>query len=171
VANPDGVVAPGSGYNMPQDLEIIGGYTQGPGGPPASHYCGIPGTPDSWQWQALYRRLVRTTLDGFLDVHAERHMCPTATDSFEVVHAGGGVSGRFANTPGDILRPAGSGTFDVQYYASSVILTNYRPLACVSRPTADLNGDAESRCLTWLFWRPVAGRWPPIKAPDEVRDR
>jgi len=39
VANPDGVVAPGSGYNMPQDLEIIGGYTQGPAGPPASHYC------------------------------------------------------------------------------------------------------------------------------------
>lgn len=156
VSNPDGVVAPGGGFNLSgPDLEIRSNYTQGSAG---RLKIAITKIPDTDPPQFYYGKLAVfggvAVLDGYLDA-AVSDYAPDAAESFTIIDAPMGVTGRFVNTPGDVYI-GHSGTFDVRYNSDSVVLTNYRARACTSRPQADLNDDCTVNLLDFSV---LADEW------------
>jgi T5SS/PEP-CTERM-associated repeat protein len=156
VINSDGVVAPGSGFTITPELQIGADYTQGSKAKLEITIAHIPSTTPP---QSYYGKLYVTaggvaSLDGFLNVSLNDYV-PAPTDSFMIVSAPAGVTGRFANTPGNVYIFSG-GTFDVQYNPTSVVLTNFRSPACANPPRADLNGDCIVDLLDFAI---LASEW------------
>jgi len=74
------------------------------------------------------------TLAGNLDITLQSGFIPANGDIFEILTTtnAGLVNGVFSNTPGDIYT-FGSGSFDVSYTTSSVVLSNFtvpEPASC-----------------------------------------
>jgi len=157
VLNPDGVVAPSGGFNLSsQDIEIRSDYTQGSAGRLEIAITQVPYTDPP---QSYYGRLAVSeggvaTIDGFLEVTLNDYV-PDEEESFTIIDAPAGVIGRFLNTPDDVY-VGPSGTFDVQYFSDSVVLTNYRSQACIDPPQADLNGDCRVDLLDLAM---MAAEW------------
>jgi T5SS/PEP-CTERM-associated repeat protein len=156
VSNPDGVVAPSGGFNITPDLEIQSNYTQGSAGRLKIAITKIPYTdpPQFYYGKLNVYGSGTATLDGYLDVTVNDYV-PGAAEAFTIIDAPMGITGRFINTPGNVYIGS-SGTFDVQYKANSVVLTNYRSQACTNPPQADLNGDCTINLLDFAV---LADEW------------
>lgn len=102
VTNSGGTVAPGS---SPGHLTISGNYTQGAGGHFAEDIAGVTQGSD-YDWLSVTGNV---SLAGQLAIASS--YTPAATDAFDVITAGGVVSGAFDSLSGNLLS-------DRRYYAS-----------------------------------------------------
>ncbi|MCP4711397.1 MAG: hypothetical protein GY869_22485 [Planctomycetes bacterium] len=134
-------------------LQISGDYSQSFG---ASLDLLLAGNVEDVYYSKLYiSDGGLTQLDGQLNVSLVSSFTPENTDTFRIVHAPAGISGKFTNAESTYI--FSGGTFDVQYTGTEVWLKNFRSTpACAARPRGDLNGDCKVNLIDLAF---MSGEW------------
>jgi hypothetical protein len=142
-----GLVAPGTSLGT---LDITGQYTQSVDGELLVELAST----------ASYDRLEITgvtTLDGTLDVTLLGGFTPSSGDTFDIITAAGGISGRFASK---LLPALNGGLFlDVEYAATTVSLVAAGVLG-------DYNVNGVVDAADYVVWRETLGQSASVLAAD-----
>ena len=141
VFNNSGLVAPG---NSAGALDITGNYQQGSS---AGLQIEIGGTNAVTQHDIL-RITGMAGIGGNLGVTNINGFAPSGSDSFTILTATGGVTGTFANTPGNILTLPNGDRYEVVYAGTEVRLQNFvsasMPPSIVTQPVSQVVHEGET---------------------------
>jgi T5SS/PEP-CTERM-associated repeat protein len=93
------------------------------------------------------------TLDGALDVSLSNSFTPSVGQSFDLLTAAGGISGRFASVAVPSLLSGGHGPFWSIVYTNTDVL-----LKLVNTTTGDYNHDGVVDAADYAIWRATLGQ-------------